>query len=108
MLLNLEKVGITDDNANDYAEQCYDILMFLIRAKLYSQGYSSSGKGSHEAEVSYLRLMNVSEKEVAFMDELRYLRNGMLYYGKIVDEEYAQKAIAFAKKMQPRLKKLVV
>lgn len=106
MLMNLDKVGITVDNANDYTEQCYDILMFLIRARLYSEGYSSSGKGSHEAEVTYLRVLNISEKEVLFVDELRYLRNGMLYYGKAVDEEYAQKAIAFVKKMHPKLKKI--
>jgi hypothetical protein len=106
MLLNLEKVGINPDNASDYAEQCYDILMFLIRAKLYSEGYSSSGKGSHEAELSYLRLLNISEKEVLLMNELRYLRNGILYYGKPIDEEYAEKVIKFTKQMQPKLKKI--
>ena len=106
MLLNLEKIGINSDNANDYAEQSYDILMFLIRARLYSEGYVSSGIGSHEAEVAYLRVIGVPEKEVMFINELRYLRNGMLYYGKPVDKEYAEKAITFAKKMMPRLKKM--
>ena len=106
MLLNLEKVGINPDNANDYAEQSYDIIMFLIRAKLYSEGYVSSGKGSHEAEVAYLRIIGISEKEVSVMNELRYLRNGMLYYGNPVDEEYARKAIAFTKKMRSKLKNI--
>ena len=29
----LEKLGITNENANDYVEYCYDIFMHLVRAK---------------------------------------------------------------------------
>jgi len=82
--------------------------MFLIRAELYSKGYNSSGRGSHEAEVAYLQELNISEKEVRFMDELRYLRNGMLYYGKIVDKEYAQKTIKFTKEIIIKLHKKIL
>ena len=106
MLHNYEKVGITEDNANDYAEQCYDLLLFLIRAAMYADGFISLGKGSHEAEVAYLRLIHREEKDLLFLDELRYLRNGILYYGKPVDEEYAEKVIVFTKRLQPVLKKI--
>jgi len=104
MSLSFEKIGITADNAGDYAEQCYDIIMFLIRARLYLEGYSSSGKGSHEAEIAYLQTLNLPEKDILFIDELRYLRNGILYYGKPIDKEYASKAIAFTKKIISQLK----
>jgi len=102
--LNIKKVGIMNENANDYVEYCYDILMFLVRAKLYSAGYSISGQGAHEAEVSYTRNLGFSEKEVQFLDNLRFFRNGILYYGKRLDIEYAEKVIQFTKKIYGKLK----
>ncbi len=101
---NLEKVGIKDENANDYVEHCYDIIMFLIRAKLYANGYSGSGQGAHEAEVSYMRVLGFEERDVEFMDELRYFRNRILYYGKKFDSEYANKVLAFLNKIYPILR----
>jgi len=104
---SLEKIGIKKENANDYVEDCYDILMYLLRAKLYQEGYSSSGMGAHEAEVSYLRILGFSEKEFHFMDQLRYFRNGILYYGIPLDSEYAEKVIEFTYNIYPKLKKIV-
>ena len=103
----LNKVGIKNDNANDYVEWCYDILMYLIRAKLYLDGYSASGLGAHEAEVSYLLGLKITEKEVQFIDQIRYFRNMILYYGKSFDEEYAKKVIEFTKRMSPQLEQMV-
>jgi len=103
---NLEKVGIDDDNANDYVEYCYDILLFLIRAKLYLDGYSCSGISAHEAEVSYTRNLSFEEPAVQFLDQLRYFRNGILYYGKRFDKEYAEKVIAFTKKNYAKIKQM--
>ena len=102
---NLKKVGITEDNANDYAEYCYDALMLLIRAALYLEGYFASGQGAHEAEVSYLRILGIPENDARFMNQLRFFRNGMLYYGTVIDKEYAEKVIGFTKKIYPVLKK---
>ena len=105
--LNLEKIGINKDNTNDYAEYCYDTIMLLIRAKLQIDGYSTSGQGAHEAEIAYLKNFKFNEKDLLFMDQLRYFRNGILYYGKLVDIEYTQKVIDFTKKMQPKIKSIL-
>lgn len=94
----LEKIGLKDENANDFVEDCYDIFMFLIRAKLFKNGYSSTGYGAHEGEISYLRKIGFSESTVQFMNELRYFRNGIMYYGKRFDREYAQKVLYFLNK----------
>lgn len=102
----LEKVGLKDENANDIIESCYDILMYLIRAKLYLDGYSASGLSAHEAEVSYLKKLGFSDEDIEFMNQLRYFRNGMMYYGKRFDREYAEKVIYFLNKIRPRLKRL--
>lgn len=102
----LEKLGVKNENANDYIEYCYDILMHLIRAKLYLEGYSTSGQGSHEAEISYLKTLGFAEKEVRFADQIRYFRNGILYYGTVLDAEYAKKVIEFIKKIYPKLKEM--
>lgn len=103
----LEKIGIKDENANDYIEYCYDLLMHLIRAKMYLDGFSAGGQGAHEAEVAYLRKLECTEIEVHFVDQMRYFRNGILYYGTSLDAEYAKKVVEFTKKMQPKLTKLV-
>ncbi|HLC98302.1 MAG TPA: hypothetical protein VJC21_06005 [Candidatus Nanoarchaeia archaeon] len=101
----IQKIGLRPDTANDYIKSCYDILMELIRAKMLLAGYNASGQGAHEAEVSYLRVFGLPENEVQFADQLRFFRNGMLYYGTILDTEYAEKVIAFTKKMYRKLKK---
>lgn len=107
LIESLEKIGIKNENANDYLEHCYDIMMFLIRAELYLKGFSSSGQGAHEAEVSYLRAMEFNENEVEFIDQLRYFRNGIMYYGKSFDKEYAEKVVEFTKKIYLKLRKLI-
>jgi hypothetical protein len=100
----LEKIGLKNENANDYVEGCYDALIYLIRAKLIIDGYFSSGKGAHEAEVSYLRILDISEENIQLMDDLRFFRNKILYYGKMLDLEYAQKILKFSEEMRKILK----
>jgi len=109
-LFLLEKINtfdINDANANDFVKSCYDIIMELIRAKMLVDGYNCQGSGAHEAEVSYLRVLKFQEKDVQFLDQVRYFRNGMLYYGTIVDKEYAEKTIKFLKIIHPLLIKLI-
>ncbi len=107
MGMTLDKVGLNNENSNDIVENCYDILLYLIRSKMLYDGFNSSGKGAHEAEVSYLRILNFSETEVQFMNQLRYFRNGIMYYGKRFDEEYGKKVLEFLDKIKPKLNKLL-
>lgn len=97
--------GISNETANDLIKSSYDIIMELIRAKMLLEGYNASGQGAHAAEVSYLRRLGFKEKDVQFADQLRYFRNGMLYYGTSLDEDYAQKVIDFTNKLYKELSK---
>lgn len=99
----IEAFGITDETANDLIKSCYDIIMELIRAKMLLEGYNALGQGAHEAEVSYLRTIGFKEKDVQFADQLRYFRNGMVYYGTCLDEEYARKVIDFTNSVRKKL-----
>ena len=103
----IEKLKVSDDTANILIKVCYDILMELIRAKMLLEGYNASGFGAHEAEVSYMRTLDFNEKDVQFADQLRFFRNGILYYGTILDQVYAEKVIAFTKKIYSKLKKIL-
>ncbi len=103
----VKKIGITEDNANSFIKSCYDVIMEIIRAKMLLDGYNASGKGAHEAEVSYLRNLNFDETNVQFLDQIRFFRNGMLYYGTIIDKEYAEKALNFTNSILPKLKNLI-
>lgn len=100
----IKKMGVGDHNANDYAKNCYDILMELTRAKMLLEGLNASGFKAHEAEVSYWRNLQFKEQDVQFLNQIRFFRNGMLYYGTILDKEYAEKAIEFTKKNYGKLK----
>ncbi len=104
LLEKIQKLKINDVNANDFVKSCYDILMELIRAKMLLNGYNASGIGAHEAEVSYMRILGFSENDIQFADQMRFFRNGMLYYGTILDKDYAEKVIEFTKKIYKKLK----
>ena len=100
-------IGINENNANSVIKDCYDILMELIRAKLLLTGYSSAGQFAHEADVSYLQKAGFPDSEVSSLNDLRYFRNSVTYYGKILSMEYAKQVVDFTKKMYPKLKKMV-
>lgn len=102
----VEKMELDDSNANHVVKNAYDIIMELIRAKMLSDGFSTTGKGAHEAEVSYLADVGFTNKDVEFINELRYFRNGIVYYGKKFDGAYAKKVLVFLKRLYPLLKKM--
>ena len=104
--MSIKSIPRENLNANVIVDQCYDIMMELIRAKLYMKGYNAGN--SHEAEVSYLKVLGFSESEVRFMDELRYYRNGTKYYGTMLDIKYAEQTIAFMKKIYPKLLQIII
>lgn len=97
-------IGINNKNANSIIKDCYDIMMELIRAKLLLSGYSSSGSHAHEGEISYLKKLGFPDSEISFLNELRYYRNSVTYYGKILDKEYAEKVFNFLKRIVGKLK----
>ena len=99
LLQLLGKFEITNDNANSIIKICHDTLMELIRAKMLLDGYNASGFEAHKAEIAYLNILGFEEKDVKFADQMRYYRNGMVYYGTILDKEYAEKVLNFTKKV---------
>ena len=107
LLEMMQKIKLNDANANAFVKTCYDILMELIRARMLLEGYNASGFGAHEAEVSYMRILGFDEREVQFADQIRFFRNGMLYYGTQLDRTYAEKVIEFTKRLYPKLKEMV-
>ncbi|MFH1500402.1 MAG: hypothetical protein ABIE22_00460 [archaeon] len=100
----VEKLKINDLNANSIIKDAHDIVLELVRSKMLLQGYSASGFSAHEAEVAYMGKLGFSKVETDFMNEIRFLRNRILYYGKSLDKEYAEKVYAFLHKIYPRLK----
>jgi hypothetical protein len=101
----VKKEGFTDINANALIKECYDLIMQLIRAKMFSLGYSAYGEGAHEAEVSFLRKLNISEKDVVFLNYLRFIRNGISYYGRIFSKDDASEVFIFLNKLLPILRR---
>jgi hypothetical protein len=99
----IKTFSIKNTNSNYIVETSYDILIELVRAKLFLEGFNSSN--SHEAEVSYMRNLNFNEEEVQFMNSLRYYRNGIKYYGRVFDKEYALKVYDFLIKLYTKIKR---
>ena len=73
---------------------------------MFLKGYNASGPGAHEAEISYMRNLGFKENEIRFADQMRFFRNGMLYYGTILDKVYAEKVILFTKDKYSELKRI--
>ncbi|MGV8171149.1 MAG: hypothetical protein ACP5OA_00475 [Candidatus Woesearchaeota archaeon] len=92
-------------NPNVIVDQCYDIFMELLRAKMFLDGYNAGN--SHEAEVSYMTVLGFTEPETKYMDEIRYYRNGTKYYGTMLNTKYAENVIKFLNKTYPKLIKLL-
>lgn len=103
----LEAMGIDEDNANSIVKDCYDTIMELVRAKLLLTGYSSAGQFAHEAEISYLKKCGFSDNAILFINDLRYFRNSITYYGKVLSVEYAEQVVEFTKRTYPKLKEMI-
>lgn len=103
----VEMMGIDEDNAHSIIKDCYDIILELIRAKLLLTGYCSAGQFAHEAEISYLKKYGFLDNEVSFINDLRYFRNSVTYYGKLLSVEYGKQVVKFTKKICPKLNDLV-
>ncbi len=99
----LNKIPLSDTNANHVIKNVYDIIMELVRSKMLQAGYNTTGKGAHEAEVSFLATIGFDDTDVAFADKLRYYRNGITYYGENFDAQYATKVIKFLEKVRKKL-----
>ena len=106
LLSFVKNMGLDNNSANHVIKNAYDIIMELIRAKMLSDGFSTTGKGAHEAEVSYMAKVGISSRDIDFANDLRYFRNGIMYYGKMLDKTYAEKVLEFLKRMYPLLKKM--
>lgn len=103
--VSLKNIPREQMNANFIVDYCYDILMELIRAKMFEDGYNAGN--SHEAEVSYLENLGFPESDIRFMNEIRYYRNGTKYYGTILNKDYAEKVLEFIDGQYTKLKSLL-
>ena len=100
----IKNISAQQMHFNFIVDSSYDIIMELIRAKMFIDGYNAGN--SHQAEVSYMKNIGFFESDARFMDEIRYYRNGIKYYGTTLDKEYAEKVFAFLNKIYPQLKQL--
>jgi hypothetical protein len=104
--LFIKNIKIDNNTSNTVIKLCHDIIHELIRAIMLKNGYGAVGNGAHEAEVSFLRKIGFKEKDILFSDQLRYSRNSITYYGKILDKEYAEIVYEFLEKNYPILLKI--
>ena len=101
----IKLMGLTPRNVNSIITSAYEVLMEGLRARLLLEGYSASGNGAHEAEVASLLKFGFSYSHVSFLNGLRNFRNGIFYYGKTFDLDYASKVLSFLNEVYPKLKK---
>ena len=68
-------------------EEYYEILLGLITALMYLDGYKTL---SHVSAIDYLskNYKLISRNQIRIIDSIRKIRHGIVYYGKKVKEEY--------------------
>jgi hypothetical protein len=96
-------IQLNDSTAIFFIENVYDLLIDLIRAKMFQDGYKAVGHGAHEIEIFYMNQLGFSEKQTMFMNSLRENRNKIKYYGQRFDAEYAKITLSFLEEMYGKL-----
>ena len=68
-------------------EQYYEVIKELITALMYSDGFKTL---SHKSLIYYLQqnYKELTKEEIILADELRKLRNNIVYYGQTVDNSF--------------------
>src|SRR3989344_9503118 len=76
-----------EDKPYKIVEEYYEIIKELITALMYLNGYKTL---SHKTLVSYLEknYKDFDKSEIILIDELRKLRNNIVYYGQKVEKEF--------------------
>jgi len=66
-------------------EQYYEIIKELITAIMYTDGFKTL---SHKSLITYLKdnYNGFSTEEIILIDEIRRLRNDIVYYGRKIDK----------------------
>ena len=104
----LDKLGIDEFSANSIIKDIHDIIVQKVRAKMLIDGFNASGNFAHEAEVAYMKKLNFSDYEVSFVNELRQARNGITYYGRMFEKEYAENCWKFLVSIKIKLDELCI
>ena len=68
-------------------EEYYEIILGLITARMYTDGYKTL---SHVSAIEYLskNYKIISENQIRIINNIRKLRHGIVYYGKKIKQEY--------------------
>jgi len=85
----LERFGDIRNEKKPYkiVEEYYEIIKELITALMYTEGLKTL---SHKTLVYYLEknYKEFTKQEIILVDDLRKLRNDIIYYGKKVNKEF--------------------
>jgi len=100
----VDKIGIDEFSANSIIKDIHDIIIEKIKAKMLLAGFNATGNFAHEAEVAYMKELKFSDFEISFVNELRQSRNGITYYGKLFEVNYATKCYKFLMEIWKKLK----
>jgi len=79
---------ISDEKKNyKIVEEYYEIIKELITAIMYSDGFKTL---SHKSLISYLEknYKEFNKGEIILIDELRKLRNNIVYYGQKINQDF--------------------
>ena len=102
MISHIDKKKFPSNIIKEY----YEVIRELISIILLLDGYKAFGEGAHKRQIEYLEAnyKSFSKSEIAFLDELRTIRNKIAYDGFFVKEEYASRKLAGILKIIDKLK----
>lgn len=91
--LRYEKIKTFDEEKEGslIVEGCYEVAKELITAILFIDGYKTL---SHKDLIEYVNLNlrgNFSDLDISLLDQLRKLRNNIVYYGVFIEPGYVKR-----------------
>ena len=108
MAIRLKAVESLDKNmfASIIVEGYYEIVKEGITALMAIDGYKTL---SHEVLIGYIKefYSEFSEQDIIFMDNLRRIRNNIVYKGFVVQKDYLDRNEKMVNTIIKKLKKLI-
>ena len=94
---------INNENCNFVFEDYYTSLLEILQAMTFNKGFNIL---NHLCLGYYIRDILNRQDLYEIFDDLRYKRNSLTYYGKMMDFDIAKSAIKICKKMIKEIENL--
>ena len=103
-LLNIiNKIDLDNENGFFFITNYYDIILEVMHSLMFKKGYNVL---DHPSIGYYIKDILKNQEIFESFDKYRKIRNNIIYYGKIIDDETSKQALKDLKELYNFVKEL--